>query len=444
MFAFTAGLAVLTCVLFGLAPAVRATARRPGAAMKAGRPRLDRLARALRPAPRPGRRAGGAVARARGRRAALRAQLRNLLTLDRRLPPGRRPRRVSLDLRRAGFPKERRRGHDDDRSMRCAPLPGVDGGGAGRHRARQRQRLEPTRSSSTASRRRTIVNFNRVSPGYFKTMGTPLLAGRDFDERDTRRRRAVAIVNESFARKFFGGTRPARPGLPDRGAAGRAAAASTRSSAWSKRHEVHGPARAVQAHRVPGRGPGRRSRIDVPAGRRAHGGGAAGGCARRSRGRSRPCIRSIVVQFDTMSSQVRRDAAAERLMATLTGSSAAWPALIATIGLYGVMSYLVARRRNEIGIRMALGADRRAVVTMVLRESGLLLGAGVLVGAVLAVGAARTASALLFGLTPGDPVTFVKAVAGLAAVAAAGQLPARGARRPRRSHARPARGVIRS
>ena len=104
--------------------------------------------------------------------------------------------------------------------------------------------------------------------------------------------------------------------------------------------------------------------------------------------------------------------------------------IIAAIGLYGVMSYLVARRRNEIGIRMALGADRAAVVKMVMRESGLLLGAGIAIGAVLAVGAARTASALFFGVGPGDPLTFVKAAATLALVAAvASYLPAERAAR---------------
>jgi ABC-type antimicrobial peptide transport system permease subunit len=104
--------------------------------------------------------------------------------------------------------------------------------------------------------------------------------------------------------------------------------------------------------------------------------------------------------------------------------------VIAAVGLYGVMSYLVARRRNEIGIRMALGADGRAVVKMVLRESGLLLGAGVVVGAVMSVAAARAAGALLFGLSPGDPSTFLQAAAALTAVAAlATYLPAERAAR---------------
>ena len=126
---------------------------------------------------------------------------------------------------------------------------------------------------------------------------------------------------------------------------------------------------------------------------------------------------SIVLQFATMRKQVSDSLLRERLMATLSGFFGGLAALIATIGLYGVMSYMVARRRNEIGIRMALGADRGEVVRMVMREAGLLLGAGVVVGLVAAVAAARTASTLLFGLSPGDPSTLLMAAAGLGAVA---------------------------
>jgi ABC-type antimicrobial peptide transport system permease subunit len=136
------------------------------------------------------------------------------------------------------------------------------------------------------------------------------------------------------------------------------------------------------------------------------------------------------LSFDTITSQVQRRLLPERLMATVSGFFGALAGIIAAIGLYGVMSYLVARRRNEIGIRMALGADRAAVVKMVMRESGLLLGAGITIGAVLAVAAARTASALFFGVSPGDPLTFVKAAATLALVAAvASYLPAERASR---------------
>jgi ABC-type antimicrobial peptide transport system permease subunit len=126
-----------------------------------------------------------------------------------------------------------------------------------------------------------------------------------------------------------------------------------------------------------------------------------------------------------MQSQLRDSLLRERLMATLSGFFGALAALIATIGLYGVMSYMVARRRNEIGIRMALGADRREVISMVMREASRLLGAGVLVGLLASVVAARAASTLLFGLSPGDPLTLLMAAAVLGAVAmVASYLPA--------------------
>src|SRR5205085_12286561 len=127
--------------------------------------------------------------------------------------------------------------------------------------------------------------------------------------------------------------------------------------------------------------------------------------------------RNIIVQFQTLPSMVRNSLMRERLMATLSGFFGALAAVIAAIGLYGVMSYTVARRRNEIGIRIALGADRSAVVAMVMREAGVLLIAGVIVGTALAVAAARTAATLLFGLRPGDPATLAMAAAGLGTVA---------------------------
>jgi putative ABC transport system permease protein len=90
--------------------------------------------------------------------------------------------------------------------------------------------------------------------------------------------------------------------------------------------------------------------------------------------------------------------------------------LLATIGLYGVMSYMVARRRTEIGIRMALGADRGVVVRLMLREAVVLLAAGVIAGLAIAAAAARATASLLFGLQPGDPATLAAAVALLTVV----------------------------
>ena len=119
-------------------------------------------------------------------------------------------------------------------------------------------------------------------------------------------------------------------------------------------------------------------------------------------------------------------------MATLSGFFDALAALIAMIGLSGVMSYMVARRRNEIGIGMALGADRRERVRMVMREAGLLLAAGLAVGT---LAAARSARALLLGLTPHDPATLASAAAVLPVIAAlARERRARGARVAARTH----------
>jgi ABC-type antimicrobial peptide transport system permease subunit len=113
-------------------------------------------------------------------------------------------------------------------------------------------------------------------------------------------------------------------------------------------------------------------------------------------------------------------------MATLSSLFAGLAVLLACVGLYGVMAYAVARRTNEIGIRMALGADRAQVLGMILGEVALLVAAGIAVGLPVALAAARLISGQLYGLKPADPVTIAGAILLLTAVAAlAGYIPAR-------------------
>jgi ABC-type antimicrobial peptide transport system permease subunit len=115
----------------------------------------------------------------------------------------------------------------------------------------------------------------------------------------------------------------------------------------------------------------------------------------------------------------------DRLMARLSGFFGILAVLLAVIGLYGVISYMVARRRNEIGIRMSLGADRRSIIALVLRESLLLLAIGLTLGVALALAASSAASSLLFGLKPHDAATLVMATVILAVIAlAASYIPA--------------------
>jgi ABC-type antimicrobial peptide transport system permease subunit len=130
-----------------------------------------------------------------------------------------------------------------------------------------------------------------------------------------------------------------------------------------------------------------------------------------------PLVRSYPFEFERMimDRQVR-----ERLMALLSGFFGGLAALLAMIGLYGVISFMVTRRRNEIGIRVALGAHRGQVVRMILGEAVWMVAAGVVIGSVLSLAAARGATSLLFGLKPNDPLTYVAAalVMGLIALLA--------------------------
>ena len=128
---------------------------------------------------------------------------------------------------------------------------------------------------------------------------------------------------------------------------------------------------------------------------------------------------AIDIQFRSFSTQLQESLLREKLMATLSGGFGLLAALLATLGLYGVIAYMVARRRNEIGLRIALGADSSRVIRMVLGEAGVMLGVGLVIGAVLAVWAGQAATTLLYGLQPHDPVTMVAAMGLLSVVALA-------------------------
>jgi ABC-type antimicrobial peptide transport system permease subunit len=124
----------------------------------------------------------------------------------------------------------------------------------------------------------------------------------------------------------------------------------------------------------------------------------------------------LLIQYQTLSDQIADTLVSERLMAALSLCFGVLAIIIATIGLYGVMSYMVARRRSEIGIRLALGAERSRVVGMIVREAAVLLGAGAAIGIGLSIVSGRAVASLLYGLQPTDPATLVAAVAGLALV----------------------------
>jgi predicted permease len=269
----------------------------------------------------------------------------------------------------------------------------------------------------------TDVDMDLVSDNYFKTMGTSLLAGRDFNDRDTASAPRVAIVNEQFARKILGTENPIGrtyridvykgDTLHDFQIVG-----LVRNSKYYDLRDDFGPIayyplqqgdRAMNSIRILVR-----SSVSTEGLRKS---------LRHAMAEVNP---ALTLDFAVLDQQVKDNLLRERLLAVLSGFFGALAVLLATIGLYGVIAYMVARRTNEIGIRMALGAAPRQILAMVLREATSLLGAGVLVGIALALAAGKSASTLLYGLKPYDPATLAAAAGGLAVVAIAASLvPAR-------------------
>src|SRR5260370_41077347 len=125
----------------------------------------------------------------------------------------------------------------------------------------------------------------------------------------------------------------------------------------------------------------------------------------------------INLDFKVFKTRIHDSLLQDQLMATLSGFFGFLAALLAAIGLYGVISYMVLQRTREIGIRMAIGAHRVDVLRMILREAGILTVAGLVIGTGLALGAAQAAKSLLYGLMPRDPLTLLMALILLSAVA---------------------------
>jgi predicted permease len=264
--------------------------------------------------------------------------------------------------------------------------------------------------------------MNSVSPGYWKTMGIPLLEGRDFDSRDAGGKITAAIVNRKFAEHFFGNNTPIgrHVGFGD--------------GPKSKREiEIVGVAENT-LYQGPRDGVERQAFVpflqtDFPAStsfyvRTTMDSNAMFAQLRRTIAGIDPAM--PIYQMRTLENQLDETLGTERLIATLSAAFGALATLLAALGLYGVMAFAVARRTREIGLRMALGAQRGQVVWMVMREALLLLGIGLAIGIPAAFALSRLVASQLFSVSPADIGTALLALAILSLVAAgAGFLPAR-------------------
>jgi putative ABC transport system permease protein len=423
---FTAGLAVLTCLLFGLVPAIRATRMEPSAVLKtgghgmtAGRQRFG-LRRALVVA-----QVALSLVLVAGALLFSRS-LGKLLTVD----AGFRQDGVltaNVNFHWLNLPPERYPAFKDELLDRVRAIPGVEAAAIAHE--------IPLRSGGSGNvwmdgadaQQGENTKRGRVGPDYFKTLEIQLLAGREFDARDTAGAPKVAIVNEAFARRFLNGASPVGQRL-------RTAAASdapetvyeivglVRDTKYGDLREEFRPIAYTAPAQDPRSGPGGqvliRSRLPEA---------EMVAAVKRVLDEFNP---AITVSFQWFKPMIEATILRERLMATLSGFFGLLALLLACIGLYGILSYSVASRTNEIGIRMALGAGRRDVFWLILREALWLVVAGVAVGVPVIFAVTRLASTLLFGLTPTDPVSLLLAALLMLAVAlVAGYIPSRRATR---------------
>jgi putative ABC transport system permease protein len=271
-----------------------------------------------------------------------------------------------------------------------------------------------------------IVLGNRVAPGWFATYGTAIQRGRDFDSRDTATSTPVVIINETFARKFFPGRDPLGQSVSQRTVIG----VVTDQIAHGGFHadgkqrslrDVAAPTIYEPMAQFPAGAPARMSAtISI----RIAGNDAASlipGIARALKSFNP----DVAFAIRPMAAELDEAVVQERIVAGLSGFFGVLAVLLAGLGLYGVTSYAITRRRSEIGIRLALGASPGSIVRLVLSAVAVQIGLGIVAGVAAAIWAGTLAASLLYGLTPRDPAAIAGAILALLAVALfAGGLPA--------------------
>lgn len=423
---FTAAIAIATCILFGLFPAVRATYLPPSTAIRSG-----------------GRGLAGRRDRFGARRILVVAQialsavlvsgamlfarsLHNAMTTD----PGFAVEgilAVHTDSSRTGMAREHRDTLRRNLLDRIGAIPGVASVAF--------VSITPLRGwiwngavsadGTPAANSQKISNFNDVTPRYFETMNMRLLAGRDFDSHDTESALKVAIVNERFAQVFFNGANPigrtfrrgASAGVPE--PEFQVVGLVTNSKYHSVKEDFPPIAFVPASQRgVPGTG----MSFVV----RTRPGTSAGSLTKAIKTQVAGLSPQIGIEFRALTQEIAGSLQREQLMAGLSIGFGLLAILLATLGLYGVISYTVARRRAEFGIRMALGSGASGVIRLVLFEAVAMLCAGLAAGVLLALAAGRAAQSLLYGVEPNDIASIAASGAILASIGLlASYLPAR-------------------
>jgi predicted permease len=412
--AFTTALAALTTVSFGLAPALRATRAEPATLLQSGsrgttggRERFS-LRRILIVS-----QVGLSVVLLMGALLFVRS-LRNLTTLD----VGFQQTGIlvtSVDFGRLQIPEDRYTEYKKDLVKRVQAIPGVESAAHAMLVPFGGMTWNDNVINEGSDQDAGVAWENFLGPGYFKTVGTPLLAGRDFDDRDTATSVKVAIVNQAFARKILKGADPLGKHFRIHEAPGKPRplyeiVGVTADNKFQDMHEEFLPFMYFPSTQEEKPSPDDqiliRSSLPLT---------SLIASMKETIADVNP---GIDLEFLVFKTRIQNSLLQDQLMATLSGFFGFLAALLAAIGLYGVMSYMVIQRTKEIGIRMAIGANRADVLRMILREATVLTVTGLVIGTGLALGAAQAAKSLLYGLKPRDPLTLVMAVVTLSAVAA--------------------------
>jgi putative ABC transport system permease protein len=413
---FTAALAVLACVLFGLAPALRATNVAPGLALKES--------------------AGALLRKSRSRFGLRRVLVVSQIALSLTLLVGallfaRSMNNLAnvdagfqrdgilvtdIDFTTLNLPNEGRLQFANELLKRLRGIAGVQAAAMAEivplsgngivHDILMRDNGEPEGDAPTAT-------FNRVTPDYFRTMGTAFLAGRDFDDRDQANSPSVAIVTETFLKKFGKEANPLgtrfRVRRLEKTSAPYEIVGVVKDTKYGDLREDFRPlvytAMAQKDHQ------------DSDAQILIRSNSSLFGLIASVKSVASEANPDLDVSFVPFHKMIEDGLLRDRLMARLSGFFGMLAVLLAVVGLYGVISYLVASRRTEIGIRMALGARQTSIIWLVLSEASLLLVIGLSLGAALALAMGRTATSLLFGRKPTDASTSAMALTLLSIVA---------------------------
>lgn len=424
VFGFLAGLAIATCILFGLAPAIRASGGAPVAAMH-------------------GARTSTATRERNGLRRALvvtQVALSLVLLVAALLFSRSLQKLLSMNLgfdsqnvlvasvtasgpglenqeKRKVLFRELEERIDSLGAVTSAALVALTPFSGNGWNGNVHADNDPTRTGGKDSW------FNRVGPRYFATMGTPLLAGRDFNRHDDLGAPKVALVNQSFAKRFFAGKNPV----------GRSFRVEELAGKPDSVYQIVGLVGDTRYNELREQEPdiaffpadqdeqSRSDRTFVIRGR-----GLLDSLQSAIQRETMQLNSNLLVDFHVLDVQIQQSVLRERLMANLSVAFGVLAGSLSTLGLYGVMSYIVVRRRNEIGVRFALGATRSNVYRLIAKDAMIMVAAGLSLGILASLFLSRYAESLLFELKAKDPLTLIFAGALLAITAAiATLLPAR-------------------